>query len=105
MSIKTTRYISRATAIDILMREVPLLPNDTLGDLMDVLADSEHSHAASRFDLLSAFDLRISASLLIRDRSILPHLVTPLSNVIIRGQELVVRFVQLPLQCRVQFSL
>ena len=50
MSIKSTSRIKRQRAIDILLEEIPNLPNDTLGDLMDTLADSEQSKYASRFD-------------------------------------------------------
>ena len=38
MSIKTTQRITRAYALDILLSEIPTLPNDILGDLLDVLA-------------------------------------------------------------------
>ena len=50
MSIKTTRRISRQQALEILLSEIPKLPNDTLGDLMDTLADSGRSQVCSRFD-------------------------------------------------------
>lgn len=50
MSIKTTQRVKREQALEILMSELPVLPNDVLGDLMDILADSGHSKRLSRFD-------------------------------------------------------
>ena len=50
MSIKSTSRITRETALSILLEELPTLPNDVLGDLMDVLANSEQSKHCSRFD-------------------------------------------------------
>jgi hypothetical protein len=50
MGIKSTQRITRQRAIDILMEEIPLLPNDALGDIMDALADTEKSKYASKFD-------------------------------------------------------
>ncbi len=50
MSIKSTQRITRQRALEILLSEIPQLPNDTLGDLMDKLADSEQSRTCSRFD-------------------------------------------------------
>ena len=50
MSIKSTSRITRETAIHILMREIPNLPNDALASLMDTLADTEQSKHVSRFD-------------------------------------------------------
>ena len=50
MSIKTTQRITREHALDILLSEIPNLPNDVLGDLLDELADSEQSKRVSVFD-------------------------------------------------------
>lgn len=50
MSIKTTQRVTRARALEILLSEIPQLPNDTLADLLDRLADSERSTVVSRFD-------------------------------------------------------
>ncbi len=50
MSIKTTRYVTREKALEILVSELGTLPNDTLGNLLDTLADSEQSHRISRFE-------------------------------------------------------
>ena len=50
MSIKTTQRIKREVALATLLREIPNLSNDVLGDIMDVLADSEQSRCCSRFD-------------------------------------------------------
>jgi len=50
MSIKTTQRIKRQVALATLLREIPNLSNDVLGDIMDVLADSEQSRYCSRFD-------------------------------------------------------
>jgi hypothetical protein len=50
MSIKTTRTIKRQQAIDILLKEIPELPNDVLADFLDVLADSGQSKVTSKFD-------------------------------------------------------
>ena len=50
MSIKTTQRITREKALEILLEEIPNLPNDTLGDLMDTLANSRQSKRVSIFD-------------------------------------------------------
>jgi hypothetical protein len=50
MSIKTTQRITREHALEILLSEIPKLPNDALADMMDELADSERSTRCSRFD-------------------------------------------------------
>jgi hypothetical protein len=50
VSIKTTQRITREHALDILLSEIPNLPNDVLGDLLDELADSEQSKRVSVFD-------------------------------------------------------
>lgn len=50
MSIKTTQRITRQRALEILLEEIPELPNDTLASLMDVLADSKQSKICSIFD-------------------------------------------------------
>ena len=50
MSIKSTRTISRARALEILLEEIPILPNDALACLMDALADSKQSKIVSYFD-------------------------------------------------------
>ena len=50
MSVKTTQRVTRERALDILLSEIPNLPNDTLASLLDRLADSEQSHRVSRFD-------------------------------------------------------
>ena len=50
MSYKTTQRITREKALEILMREIPNLPNDALGDLMDRLADTGLSKRVSSFD-------------------------------------------------------
>ena len=50
MSIKSTQRITREQAIRILTSEIPMLPNNALGDLMDALADTEQSKYVSKFD-------------------------------------------------------
>lgn len=50
MSIKTTRRITRQHALDILLDEIPKMPNDTLAMLLDSLADSKQSLRISIFD-------------------------------------------------------
>ena len=50
MSAKTTQRVTRAYAIDILLSEIPTLPNDTLEKLLDALADSGASRRLSTFD-------------------------------------------------------
>jgi hypothetical protein len=50
VSIKSTQRITRERALSILLSEIPLLSNNTLGELLDWLADSEQSHTISRFD-------------------------------------------------------
>lgn len=50
MSIKTTQRVTREQALEILLSELPQLPNDALGDILDALADSGQSHRVSRFD-------------------------------------------------------
>lgn len=50
MSIKTTQRITRSKALELLFSEIPLLPNDTLGHLLDAVADSEDGRRVSRFD-------------------------------------------------------
>lgn len=50
MSIKTTQRITRERALLILLTEIPTLPNDTLADLLDQLADCGKSTQISRFD-------------------------------------------------------
>jgi len=50
MSTKTTQRITRAKALEILMSEVPELPNDTLADMLDALVDSRQSKRVSVFD-------------------------------------------------------
>jgi hypothetical protein len=50
MSIKSTKTISRNRALALLFAEIPLMPNDTLADLLDHLADSRLCHVISYFD-------------------------------------------------------
>ena len=50
MSIKTTQRITREHALDILLDEIPKLPNDLLASLLDRLADSEQSKRLSICD-------------------------------------------------------
>jgi hypothetical protein len=50
MSIKTTQRITRQAALSLLTEELPNLPNDLLGDILDKIADSEQSHTFSKFD-------------------------------------------------------
>jgi hypothetical protein len=50
MSVKTTQRVTRARALEVLLREIPQVGNDVLGDLMDVLAESGQSKVCSRFD-------------------------------------------------------
>jgi len=50
MSIKSTQTVTREQALAMLMSEIPGLSNDVLGDMLDVLADSEQSTTCSRFD-------------------------------------------------------
>ena len=50
MSHKTTQYVTRQRALEILLSELPTLPNDTLGDLLDQLADSGQSRIVSKWD-------------------------------------------------------
>ena len=58
MSYKSTMRITRAKALEILLSEIPTLPNDALAILMDALADSEQSKRISKFDnfIVSEFD-------------------------------------------------
>lgn len=58
MGVKSTSRITRKLALRILLDEIPKLPNDTLGDLMDTLADSGQSTNLSQFDnfIVSNFD-------------------------------------------------
>lgn len=58
MSIKTTSRVKPERAREILLSEIPTLPCDVLGDLLDVLAESEASHFASKFDnfIVSEFE-------------------------------------------------
>jgi len=50
MSIKSTQRVSRQRALEILLSEIPTLPNDALGDMLDALADTEQSRIVSVFD-------------------------------------------------------
>ncbi|MFW6219829.1 MAG: hypothetical protein ACOC33_03235 [bacterium] len=50
MSIKSTIRITREQALDILLSEIPELPNDVLANLMDTLSDSKQSKRVSYFD-------------------------------------------------------
>jgi len=50
MGIKSTQRITRKEALSILLEEIPKLPNDALGDLMDALSDCGHSKIVSEFD-------------------------------------------------------
>lgn len=50
MSYKTTRHITRAEALEILLDEIPNASNKVLEDLMDALADSQQSNRVSMFD-------------------------------------------------------
>jgi hypothetical protein len=50
MSRKTTQRITRESALSLLTEELSKLPNDLLGDLLDMIADSGHSHTFSKFD-------------------------------------------------------
>lgn len=58
MSIKTTQRVTRERALLILLTEIPNLPNDTLADMLDQLADSGKSVQVSRFDnfIVSEFE-------------------------------------------------
>jgi hypothetical protein len=58
MSIKSTIRITRSKAQEILLDEIPTLPNDALTALMDALADSHQSKHVSQFDnfIVSDFD-------------------------------------------------
>lgn len=50
MSIKSTQRITRSHALDILLSEIPDLPNSALADLLDTLANTEQSKRISIFD-------------------------------------------------------
>lgn len=50
MSIKSTQYITRKQAVEILQSEIQELPNDTLATLLDKIADSQQSKRLSYFD-------------------------------------------------------
>lgn len=50
MGVKSTRRITRERALLILLADIPQLPNDTLADLLDRLADSGQSKIVSQFD-------------------------------------------------------
>jgi len=50
MGVKSTRRITRAKAMEILLSEIPTLPNSALERLMDTLADTEQSKRVSYFD-------------------------------------------------------
>lgn len=58
MGLKSTQHIKRGRALEILLSEIPLLPNDALGNLMDALADCGCSKIVSEFDnfIVSEFD-------------------------------------------------
>ena len=58
VSYKTTQTITREKAIEILIEDIYNLPNDTLGDLLDTLADSGQSHMVSQFDNFIVSDVR-----------------------------------------------
>jgi hypothetical protein len=55
--IKTMQRITRERALEILFREIPTLPNDSLGGLLDYLSD-DHASNVSLFDnfIVSEFD-------------------------------------------------
>jgi len=50
MGIKSTQRISREKAISILLSEIIQLPNGTLEDLLDMIADSGTARTLSKFD-------------------------------------------------------
>jgi len=50
MSIKSTQRITRAHALDLPIREAVQLRNDTLGNVLDYIADTEQGKILSRFD-------------------------------------------------------
>ena len=50
MGIKSTQRITRERAMQILMCEIPELPNDALARLMDTLADTKLSKHVSYYD-------------------------------------------------------
>lgn len=50
MSVKSTQRVNRERALVLLLSEIPSLPNDTLADLLDTLADSKQSQKLSYFD-------------------------------------------------------
>lgn len=50
IGIKSTQRITREQELSILLDEIPKLPNDLLGDLLDLIADSEKSYSLSMFD-------------------------------------------------------
>jgi hypothetical protein len=50
MGVKSTETITRDQALDILLGEIPTLPNDALGELMDALADCGHSKIVSKYN-------------------------------------------------------
>ena len=50
MGAKSTQRITRERALEILLSEIPTLPNSELERMMDRLADSELSQKVSRFD-------------------------------------------------------
>jgi len=58
MSIKSTQRISRERAVSLLLSEIVQLPNGTLEDLLDLIADSGMSRTMSKFDnfMVSEFD-------------------------------------------------
>lgn len=56
MSIQSTIRIRRASAIAVLLESIPDLPNKLLGTLMDLIAESESSKFASKFDNFTVSD-------------------------------------------------
>lgn len=50
MSIKSTQRITRARAIEMITTEIQYIGNDVLGDMLDLIADSQQSRLTSIFD-------------------------------------------------------
>jgi hypothetical protein len=50
MSIKSTQTITRSEAMNMVLLELPMLPNRILADILNLLSDSEQSQNISLFD-------------------------------------------------------
>jgi hypothetical protein len=63
MSIKSTQYITRQRALEILTKEISEMSNNTLGELIDTLADSGQSKSLSICDNFIVSDTAVANQL------------------------------------------